>query len=41
MHGSLEGLVPILMVHYNLVGWQLGLNYMRTPPIHYYGLVFM
>ena len=25
----------ILADHQNLVGWQLVLNYMRTPPTHY------
>ena len=26
----------ILADHHNVVGWWLVLNYMRTPPIHYY-----
>ena len=26
----------ILVDHHNVVGWQLVLNYMRTPLAHYY-----
>jgi hypothetical protein len=39
-HESLAACVsappPILEGHQNVVGWQFVLNYIQTPPIHYY-----